>query len=361
MTSTAANVVRIPRRSPMRSSVVAVAALGLLALTAACRPLADDAAFPVLTGPYLGQAPPGTEPALFAPGIVSTGMYTRDIAMPADGSEMYWSVMESGFSVIVGSRLVDGRWTEPEVVPFSADAIHQEIEPHITPDGRRMLFLSDRRPDGVPLTPEERGRWAYENIWVVDRVGDAWGDPYLLDAPINSDSTGSFFPSMTRDGTIYFSRSVPGDPGSFIYRSRLVDGRYTEPERLPSPVNDWGMQFNAFIDPDERYLIMPSRGPGDGDGRPDYYITFRNDDDTWTEPQRLPDVIDTGRSGNLSAYVSPDGRYFFFLSTRRTPWEDRPDTLSLETLEAIYDAPGRGNADIWWVDAAFLMEMRRER
>jgi hypothetical protein len=127
MTSTAALLVPIPRRSSMRSTVVTVAALGLLTLTVACRPLEDRGAFPVLTGPYLGQAPPGTEPEVFAPGIVSTGMYTRDIAMPADGSEMYWSVMESGFSVIMGSRLVDGRWTEPEVVPFSADAMHQEI------------------------------------------------------------------------------------------------------------------------------------------------------------------------------------------------------------------------------------------
>jgi hypothetical protein len=329
----------------------------LLALSAACVPPEQDS-LPALTGPYLGQTPPGAEPKVFAPGIVSTGMYTRDIAMTPDGSEMYWCVMESGYSVIMGSRLVDGRWTQPEVVPFSADAIHQEIEPHITPDGQRMLFLSDRRPDGLPLEPEERGRWAYENIWVVDRVGDGWGEPHLLDAPINSDSTGSFFPSMTRDGTIYFSRSVPDTPGSSIYRSRLVDGEYTEPERLPSPVNDWGMQFNAFVDPDERFLIMPSRGPEGGDGRPDYYVTFRSEDDTWSEPLRLPDVIDTGRSGNLSAYVSPDGRYLFFLSTRRTPWEDRPDSLSARTLQEIYDAPGRGNADIWWVDAGFIHEMR---
>ena len=45
---------------------------------------------------------------------------------------------------------------------------------------------------------EERGRWAYENIWVVSREGDGWGEPYLLDGPINSDSTGSFLGSGIR-------------------------------------------------------------------------------------------------------------------------------------------------------------------
>jgi len=140
-----------------------------------------------------------------------------------------------------------------------------------------------------------------------------------------------------------------------------VNDAYTEPERLPAPVNQWTMQFNAFIDPDERYLIMPSMGPGGGDGRPDYYITFRDEQDRWSEPVRLPDHIDTGRSGNLSPYVSPDGRYFFFLSTRRPTWEERPDSLSAQVLQQIYDAPGRGNADIWWVDAGFLEEMRAGR
>ena len=37
--------------------------------------------FPVLTGAYLGQEPSGDEPALFAPGIVSTELYVRDVAL----------------------------------------------------------------------------------------------------------------------------------------------------------------------------------------------------------------------------------------------------------------------------------------
>lgn len=41
--------------------------------------------FPTLSGPYLGQAPALAEPAVFAPGIVSTGFAERDVAMiPTD-------------------------------------------------------------------------------------------------------------------------------------------------------------------------------------------------------------------------------------------------------------------------------------
>ena len=63
-----------------------------------CTPGTDEADFPELTGEYLGQTPPGDTPQLFAPGIVSTGMYARDIAMTPDGTELYYCVMESGLS-----------------------------------------------------------------------------------------------------------------------------------------------------------------------------------------------------------------------------------------------------------------------
>ena len=43
------------------------------------------------TGPYLDQPPPGDEPALFAPGIVSDGLANRDLAITPDGDEIYWS------------------------------------------------------------------------------------------------------------------------------------------------------------------------------------------------------------------------------------------------------------------------------
>ena len=63
----------------------------------ACAPMcSDDPAdssstnFPELRGPYLGQELPGLEPRLFAPGAVSTGLATRDVAMTPDGDELFF-------------------------------------------------------------------------------------------------------------------------------------------------------------------------------------------------------------------------------------------------------------------------------
>lgn len=343
----------------IRQTGAAATLLTLVATVMACapQPVTEDTSFPDLTGPYLGQVQPGDEPELFAPGIVSTGMYTRDIAMTPDGKEIYFCVMEAGFSVVLKTKLVDGRWTQPEVASFSADAAHQEIEPHIAPDGQKMFFLSDRRPDGVTLEPDERGRWAHQDIWVVDRVGDEWGEPYNLGAPVNSDSS-EFFPSVTRDGTIYFTRSNPATRDSYIYRSRLVDGRYAEPERLPSQVNSTNSQYNAFIAPDESYIIVPVAGREDSYGGTDYYIVFRNDDDLWSEPINLGDRVNTPAGAEFSPYVSPDGEYFFFMSSRRTPWSEVPDTLSYEYIRQRVNHSGNGKSDIYWMRAGFLEELR---
>ena len=54
---------------------------------------AQQSDFPKLTGPYLGQKPPGKTPEIFAPGIVSTeGLQLRLFFTP-DGSEIVYMSM----------------------------------------------------------------------------------------------------------------------------------------------------------------------------------------------------------------------------------------------------------------------------
>ena len=66
--------------------IVRLLACVLCVIHIACSPTCCDdvetvSAFAELRGPYLGQEPPGLEPQIFAPGIVSTGLATRDVAL----------------------------------------------------------------------------------------------------------------------------------------------------------------------------------------------------------------------------------------------------------------------------------------
>ncbi len=330
----------------------------LCVVSVACAPTgsvdkeaADGGAFPELRGPYLGQKTPGLEPRLFAPGIVSTGLPTRDVAMTPDGKEFYFGVTLGGHSMIMVTKQVDGIWTEPAVAPFSGRS--NDLEPSISPDGQRFFFLSARPPEGQ----EEKPGWAYQDIWVMDRVGDGWSEPSNLGPPISSDAP-EYYPSVTEDGTIYFTREGP-DRVSSTYRSRLVDGAYAEPELLGPQVNCGENRFNVFVAPDESFAIVPAMGREDSLGGVDYYVVFRSEDDTWSEPINMGEVINQPAGREWSASLSPDGKYLFFMSSR-TIGDEGPDLTgsTISELLTVSAQPGKGSSDIWWVNSKVIEKLR---
>lgn len=305
-------------------------------------------------GPYLGQDAPGSSPQLFAPGIVSTGMFTRDIAINPDGTEIYFCVAVGNYSVtaILFTRQMEGRWSVPEVMPQMDLPGSMNLEPCISPDGQSFFFFSDR-PDTV--AGESVGE---EDIWIMDREGDSWGPPRNLGPPVNSDDP-EFFPSVTNDRTLYFTRGKRGERVEKIYRSRFVDGRYTEPEELPAQVNCGTTRFNAFIAPDESYIIVPAVGREDSRGGVDYFVVFRDSADRWSEPVNLGPLVNTEGSQEFSPFVSRDGRYFFFMSARKPTPDQMPARITYRWLQELQNHPENGLPSIYWMDAGFLDELRR--
>ncbi len=328
-----------------------LSALLLSSLLPACGEIQKERSaggFPVLEGDYLGQTPPGSEPEIFARDIISNPMQNRDVAISPGGDEMYFGLASGGILTIVYSRRVDGRWTAPEVAPFATDPGVYCFEPCISPDGETFMFLSNRAPQGM----EPRGGWTYQNIWAMDRREGGWGEPYYLGEPIDTEAA-EFFPSLTDDGTLYFTR---GEGQEYhVYRSRLIDKGYAEPEKLGPGVNAGSGQYNAFIARDESYLIYLVAGRDDNIGLADYYISFRNDDDTWTGPINMGPKVNRPGARGASPYVTRDGRYFFFSSTR--PLAEGV-TLSYDLLRRLYYEPENGSPDIYWIDASFIADLR---
>ncbi|MCX6555804.1 MAG: tetratricopeptide repeat protein, partial [Candidatus Aminicenantes bacterium] len=74
-----------------------------------------------LKGPYLGQTPPGMEPKVFAPGIVSTaGNFEFSIAFSPDGREIYFTRRKTldGLNTMMTCRWEKAGWTAPEEAAF---------------------------------------------------------------------------------------------------------------------------------------------------------------------------------------------------------------------------------------------------
>jgi Tol biopolymer transport system component len=306
---------------------------------------------PVLEGPYLGQEPPGVEPMLFATGVVSTGMSELNSVFSPDGTEFYFSIAAGPMHwVIMASYLRDGVWSQPEAVTFPGP--YSAVDMAFSPDGNRLYYCSNRPLSGIGEASET------VDIWYVERTGDGWSEPINPGPPINSEHH-EFYPSLTADGTLYFQSRRPDGPGpGDIYRSRLVDGEYREAELLPPPVNTEDSEGDALIAPDESFIIITGRATDPPDSRDyDLYVSFRHEDDSWSERIWLGDKVNSDQGENCPT-LSPDGRFFFFTSRRSVGAPGQKE--SYVELHERWNLPGfgHGHGDIYWVDAAVIEALR---
>ena len=233
-------------------------------------------------------------------------------------------------------------------MPFSGGPGVADFEPAFSPDGSKLYFLSSR-PDGDEPVGDQ-------DIWYVERAEGGWGEPQNLGEPVNTDG-GEYFPSITNDGTLYFTRNEKGKRLNQIFRSRWVDGSFDEPELLPLQVNCGTNRYNAFIAPDESYIIVPAVGMPDTYDGVDYYIVFRDENDNWSEPVNMGAMVNQDNAAGYSPYVSPDGEQFFFMATRTKEIEQA--NWNYENLKTLYNSPGNGKADIYWMDAGFIRGLQQ--
>jgi hypothetical protein len=279
---------------------------------------------PILRGAYLGQTPPGMSRALFASGVVSTERDQLNAVFSPDGREFYFTQRTPEGSEIMVMRVDGSVWSRPEPASFTGGL--RDVDHFMTGDGERMFFCSCR--------PVEPGLDAREDadIWVVSRHENGWGTPEHLGDVVNTDGD-DYYPTLTDDGTLYFSSRRPGGLGeNDIFRSRSVDGRFGEPENLGPAVNSKFREFDPFIAPEGSYLIFASSRPG-GQGSSDLYISFVGSDGSWTPARNMGPGVNSD-APDFTPMLSPDGRYLFFTSLRE------------------------GASDLYWVDQQVIEGMR---
>jgi len=143
-----------------------------------------------------------------------------------------------------------------------------------------------------------------------------------------------------------------------IWRARPAGDGWAEPELLPEQVNGGASRFNACVAPDESWIIVPLAGRDDSMGGVDYYISFRNADDTWLGPVNMGPRVNSAAGGEWSPAVSPDGRVLFLMSNRGGADPEQP--LTLAELMRAHDEPGYGGVAVWWVDAGVIGDLERQ-
>ena len=114
-------------------------------------------------------------------------------------------------------------------------------------------------------------------------------------------------------------------------------------------------EFEPLIDADQSRLVFMASGRPEGKGGGDLYVS-RFADGAWQPARNLGEPINS-RFLEISPKISPDGRWFFFTSTRGIfvgkPFATRK--TSAEMMNAFH-GPGNGLGDIYQVDIHALDE-----
>ena len=259
-------------------------------------------------------APPGPSstggeqqptPELLGRNVLSTSDDELGATITTDGKKLYFerSAPPHYLYILYESTLRNGSWTTPTVLPFSGT--YKDTDPVLSPDGETLFFASDRPVGGV-----DRHHFY---IWTAKRQGAGWGAPALLEGPVN-DGFNQVFCSIARSGTLYFASSRK--TGHYdIYRSPLIHGRYIAAEDMGPLFNGPTIDtFEAFISPDETFLLIGSFGRTETFGSSDLYISY-NERGGWTPPKNLGPVINTP-ARDYSPRISGDGKWLLYTSER---------------------------------------------
>lgn len=295
--------------------------------------------------PY-GADRPIVEPAIFGEGVISTRDYESSVTFTPDGKTVYFvkSTPDLSLRVILVSNFNGNRWSAPEVASFSGQ--YTDTDPCLSPGGMKLYFVSRRPLAGA--APK-----ADADLWMVEKTGAGWSEARHLDAPVNSESQETS-PSVTADGTLYFSSNRAGGKGAAdIYRARFVEGRYTTPENLGDVINTPSPELQVFVSADERVLIFAAAGRADTQGGLDLYVS-RWKDSAWSQASNLGNRINSA-GVDTAPRISPDGRYFFWTSTRGYGFEDRQEKrLSYRELSNKLRAARNSLGDIYQIDIGAL-------
>lgn len=248
----------------------------------------------------------GSTPVQLGLGTISTKNIEYGGSLSLKNNTIYFTQASDDFSTrnIVASIFKNGHFTKPEKVQFESDIFNNASDVQISPNGDYLYFKmlghvsnDSSRKDG--------------NIWCSKKNGNQWGKATMLSNEVNSELN-EYYPVITKSGNLYFSRAHK-ESSYDIYVSKFVNGKYQEAEKLPKYINTNLLESDAYVAPDESFMIFV-RMYAEGDlGVSDLYISF-NENGAWSQPKNMRSINSKGVDG--SPFVTSDGKYLIFTSTR---------------------------------------------
>ena len=292
---------------------------------------------------------PPLKAALFGGNLINSSSSERDFALSPDGNEIFYTLqspMQGTFQTILyRTRNTKGIWSKAEVAPFAGN--YSDLEPVFTQDGKGLFFCSNRPLSGTSIKDFD--------IWYVQKINGKWGEPKNLGKPVNTDKD-EFYPSVSATGNLYFTAEYKNGIGKEdIYVARMNNGKYEEPVPFDSAVNSKTYEFNAFVSPDESFIIFSSYGRKDDLGGGDLYMSVKDEKGEW-QPAKHLSILNSNRI-DYCPFVSNNKKILFFTSERTDLQNHFEKQVSYAELNKLYNSPLNGKGNIFWVSFEEILSL----
>ncbi len=176
----------------------------------------------------------------------------------------------------------DGSWLNPELLSGDVNGPFHEGPATFNADGTEVYFTRSNYYKRKLEVNEDMVNNL--KIFKATLVDGKWKN--LEEFPYNSDDYSVGHPALTPCcNTLYFVSDMPGGyGGTDIYRSDLVDGKWTKPENLGSDVNTSGNEMFPYVAEDDALYF--SSDAHNSMGGLDVFITYFNGE-RWMQPENL--------------------------------------------------------------------------
>jgi len=204
---------------------------------------AQQTDFPKLSGPYLGQKPPGMTPEIFAPGIISkSGSDEWGLAVNADCNEIFFSRSENDKATVFHTKYQSGAWSKPVVASFSGKYLERPF--------------TDQLVHAAYVSSDED---IYASGLVVFKKHDSG---YGMKEKLHPDVIGNH-PAISPAGDfiVFSNRTNDGFGGTDLYVIyKNDDDSLNAPINLGKTINTSNFESSPTISQDGRFLFFSRNG-----------------------------------------------------------------------------------------------------
>ena len=193
-----------------------------------------------------------------------------------------------------------------------------ELRPTISADGKRLFFICENHPANTKYNSIRNS----QDVWYSERDSAGnWGEAIHLESPINTIHYNAVYWISPDNNKILLRGAF--QKGAYVGKGvsmtkQLKDGYWSEPDMLVIRnyyKYDKGMVSGATMANDGRTMLF-YMAPEKGSYLNEIYVSFLENDGSWTEPKSLGKKINLPESDEMTPFLASDGVTLYFSSNR---------------------------------------------